>query len=108
MKVLVYCNEYLLTSAVDNLLASENDLVVLDSSSQEKDFRDHLKRFEPDVIITDGRGLRDMKVNFLEVLGIRTELKIIVINMEHNLINSFKYEEIPITQTRDFVQVLHS
>jgi hypothetical protein len=98
----------LLSSAVNNLLAHENDLVLFDSTGQEEDLTDHIKHFEPDVIITDGRVLRDMKVNLFELSGVGCELKVIIINMEQNLVNSLKYQEIPITQSHDFVQALHS
>ena len=108
MRVIVFCKEYLLASAIESLLTGEGDLISLNFTKNKSDLNNNILNFNPNVIITDDESIPDVKFEFAELLRAQIGLKILVVNKEQNLVNLFVCQKIPITRSGDLLQAIYS
>jgi chemotaxis response regulator CheB len=108
MRVLLFCNEYLLVSAITALLSKEKDLTLLNLAEDRTELARKIADFQPDVIITDDIYSTGEKLDFYELLRTHLGLKILVVRAEKNSINLFKCREVPVTRSDDLLYAIYS
>lgn len=108
MRILVFCREYLLASAIAELLQKERNFSLMKLANDGNPVLPKIAYFKPDVIITDDLDFPDGKLDLLELLRSNSGLKILVVHAEKNQLSLFHYREIMITQPGDLLDAIYS
>jgi DNA-binding NarL/FixJ family response regulator len=110
-RVLVFRGENLLTAGVENLLAREDDLLVLGVSDVFEDgfsFEHEIELFHPSVIILDESSLSTDFPFLYEILKKYPQLRVIVVDEGDNLVHIFDKRAIMVAQSTDLIEVIRT
>lgn len=108
--VLVYRGENLLTSGVENLLAQEEDFLVLGVKNNDDEFSSELEIdfFQPSVIILDESAINSDFPFLYEIIRKYPNMRVIVVDEGENLIQILDKRVITVTQRTDLIDIIRS
>jgi DNA-binding NarL/FixJ family response regulator len=105
----VFRGENLLAAGVENLLAREDDLLVLGAADNDEDgfsFEHEIELFRPSVVILDESSLSTDFPFLYEILKKYPHLRVIVVDEGDNLIHIFDKRVIMVAQSADLIDVI--
>lgn len=108
-RVLVFRGENLLAAGVENLLAREDDLLVLSATEIGEDgfsFEHEIELFHPSVVILDESSLSTDFPFLYEILKKYPHLRVIVVDEGDNLVHIFDKRVIMVAQSTDLIDVI--
>jgi DNA-binding NarL/FixJ family response regulator len=108
-RVLVFRGENLLAAGVENLLAREDDLLVLGVTNIYEDgfsFEHEIELFHPTVVILDESSLSTDFPFLYEILKKYPQLRVIVVDEGDNMVHIFDKQVIMVAQSNDLIDVI--
>lgn len=106
--VLVYRGDNLLTSGVENLLAQEDDFLVLGVTDNDDKFLSELEIdfFQPNVIILDESAINSNFPFLYEIIRKFPSMRVIVVDEGENLIQILDKQVMKVTQRTDLIDII--
>jgi len=106
-RVLVFGNGLLLGAGIVNLLSRESDLEIVEISSHDTAaLTRQVEVFQPAVVVLDELTYLADRTKLLAFFENYSEIQLIMVSADRNLIRIYQGQQVAITQAADFIDIV--